>query len=85
MVTARQVDLRNQMKSYFDMAFNGETVFVPRRENKNVYIISQIEYENLQKAKRNAEYLTMLDHSIEQLNNNEVVLKSMEELRAMEG
>ena len=42
------------------MAFNGDTILVPRKENKNVVVIFQNEYE-LQRAKRNAEYLAMLN------------------------
>lgn len=37
------------------MAFNGDTILVPRKENKNVVVIFQNEYEELQRAKRNAE------------------------------
>ncbi|MEZ3446447.1 MAG: hypothetical protein K1W30_15195 [Lachnospiraceae bacterium] len=43
------------------MAFNGDTILVPRKENKNVVVIFQNEYEELQRAKRNAEYLAMLN------------------------
>ncbi len=35
----------------FDMAFDGETVIVSRKENKNVVIISEAEYNELAKAK----------------------------------
>ena len=40
--------------------------------------------KNRAKAEHNAEYLSMLDKSFTQLKNGEVVVKSMEELRAME-
>lgn len=43
------------------MAFNGDTILVPRKGNKNVVVIFQNEYEELQRAKRNAEYLAMLN------------------------
>ena len=43
------------------MAFNGDTILVPRKGNKNVVVIFQNEYEDLQRAKRNAEYLAMLN------------------------
>ena len=36
------------------------------------------------KAKRNAEYLAMLDKSFQQLEEGETISFSMEELRAME-
>ena len=84
MTVAKQMDIRANIKKFFDIAFNGDAVFVPRKDNKNVYIISQSEYEDLQRAKRNAEYLEMLDRSIKQVESGDVVVKSLEELRAME-
>lgn len=84
MIATKQMDLRANIKKYFDIAFNGEPVIVSRKENKNVVVISEKEYNELQKAKRNAEYLAMLDKSREQLENGDVVVKTMDELRAME-
>lgn len=84
MTIAKQIDIRDNIKKYFDMAFHGETIIVPRKENKNVVIVSQAEYEELQNAKRIAEYYTMLDKSFEELKRGEVVVKSLEELRGME-
>lgn len=53
------------------------------QQNKNVVIISEAKYNNLQKAKRNAEYLAHLDRSFDQLEQGEVIVKSIEELEAM--
>ena len=72
------------MKDYLDRASAGEPIFVPRKGNRNVYIISQAEYETMQKAKRNAEYLMMLDQSRQQLETGDVVMKSLRDLRTME-
>lgn len=84
MTIAKQMDIRKNIKSFFDLAAGGETLFVPRKQNKNVVVISQAEYEDLQKAKRNAEYFAMLDKSYEQFSQGKVVIKTMEELEAME-
>ncbi len=84
MTVAKQMDIRKNIKYYFDMAFSGDTILVPRKENKNVVVISQKEYEDLQKMKRNAEYLAMLDRSDKELKAGKVVVKTMEELEAME-
>ena len=84
MIVAKQMDIRDNIKNFFDIAFNGEVVFVPRIGNKNVYIISQGEYEDLQKAKRNEEYLAMLDRSFAQVKNGETVALSIDELRSYE-
>lgn len=85
MIAAKPIDVRAKLKDYMDMAFNGEPVIVSRKGNKNVVIVSEQEYNDLQKAKRNAEYLKKLDRSLEQLEHGEVVVKSMEELEHMAG
>ena len=78
MIATKQMDLRANIKKYFDLAFNGETIVVSRKENKNVVVISEQEYNELQRAKRNAEYLAKLDRSFAQLKQGEVVIKSMD-------
>ena len=83
MIATKQMDIRANIKKYFDLAFAGEPVSVSRKENKNVVVISEKEYNDLQKAKRNAEYLMHLDRSFEQLDRGEVVVKSMEELERL--
>lgn len=83
MIAAKPIDVRAKLKDYMDMAFNGEPVIVSRKGNRNVVIVSEQEYNELQKAKRNAEYLKKLDKSLEQLKYGEVVIKSMEELEQM--
>lgn len=84
MIATRQMDVRANIKKYFDMAFNGEPVIVSRKENKNVVIISEAEYNELEKFKRNAEYLAKLNRADEQIRNGQIVTKSMDELLAME-
>ena len=84
MIATKQMDIKANFKKQFDLAFNGEPIIVSLKENKNVVVISEKEYNDLQKAKRNAEYLTHLDHSYEQLKNGEVIVKSMDELERME-
>ena len=41
MTMAKQVDIRAKIKKYFDMAFNGEPVIVPRKENRLVYSMAE--------------------------------------------
>lgn len=84
MIATKQMDLRANIKKYFDLAFNGETIIVSRKENKNVVVISEAEYNELQKAKRNAEYFAMLDESIEQLEHGNTISLTMDEMKAME-
>lgn len=83
MIATKQMDIRANIKKYFDLAFSGEPIIVSRKENKNVVVISEHEYNELQKAKRNAEYLAHLDRSFAQIERGEVITKSMEELERM--
>lgn len=84
MIATKQMDVRANIKKYFDIAFGGEPVIVSRKENKNVVIISEAEYNELAKAKKNAEYLAKLNMADEQIKNGQVVTKTIDELLAME-
>ena len=83
MTIAKQMDIRANIKKYFDMAFDGEPIIVPRKENRNVVIMSESEYKELDKLRRNAEYLKMLDESDRQMREGKVIIKTMAELEAM--
>lgn len=52
MIATKQMDVRANIKKYFDIAFNGEPVIVSRKENKNVVIISEAEYNELEKPEK---------------------------------
>ena len=53
MIAIREMDVRANIKKYFDMAFSGEPVVVSCKENKNVVIISESKYNELEKVKKN--------------------------------
>ena len=84
MIATKQMDVRANIKKYFDIAFNGEPVIVSRKENKNVVLISEAEYNELGKARKNAEYLEKLNREDEQIRNGKIVTKTMDELLEME-
>lgn len=70
MLAVNYSTIRNHLKNYCDQATDhGEVVIVTRKEEKNVVILSLEKYNQLIKAARNAEYLTMIDHSMEQLSS----------------
>lgn len=79
MIATKQMDIRANIKKYFDMAFEGEPVIVSRKENRNVVIISESEYNELTKARKNAEYLAKLNRADEQIKKGQMVTKTMEE------
>lgn len=84
MIATKQMDIRANLKKYFDIAFSGEPVIVSRKENKNVVVISENEYNELQRAKRNAEYLTMLDKSMAEIEAGGFVIRTIEDLEEYE-
>jgi len=85
MLAVNYSTLRNNLKDYCDTVTDGyETVIVTRKDEKNVVLISLEEYNALAKAAKNAEYLSMLDRSIAQLESGNIVNKTMEELEGME-
>ncbi len=84
MLAVKSVNVRDNFKEWCDKIIMGETVVISRPRNENIYMINEAEYNALQKAKRNAEYFAMLDKSDEELNAGKVIVKTMEELEAME-
>ena len=42
MIATKQMDVRANIKKYFDMAFDGEPVIVSRKENKKAYLFPVI-------------------------------------------
>ena len=56
---------------------------IKRPERKNVVLISEEEYNELQRIKRNSEYVFKLNRSIKQAEEGKIIIKTMEELEAM--
>ena len=77
MLAVKSMDVR-------DKVFDGETLIVSRPKNQNVVMMSESEYNNIMKAKRNAEYLTMLDKSMAEAEAGKFIIKSIEELGEIE-
>jgi antitoxin YefM len=69
MLAVKSVDLRDNFKALCDKVFGGETLIISRPRNENVVMVSEKEYNELQKARRNAEYLAMLDKSMAEAGN----------------
>ncbi len=84
MLAVKSMDLRDNFKSLCDKVFNGEILVVSRPKNENIVMISEKEYNDMLKAKRNAEYLAMLDKSMNEANAGGFITKSISELEAYE-
>lgn len=75
---------RSRLKALCDrVTDNDETVIVTRKAEKNVVIISEERYNELEKAERNAAYLSKLERGLEQVHAGFGITKTMEELEAM--
>jgi antitoxin YefM len=67
-----------------DKVSNGETLIISRPKNENVVMLSEYEYNEMIKAKKNAEYLAMIDKSMEEAKAGGFITKTIEELGAYE-
>ena len=52
--------------------------------NENIVMMSENEYNNIMKAKRNADYLAMLDKSIAEAEAGGFITKTIDELESYE-
>jgi antitoxin YefM len=83
MIALRTVDIRNDFKRVSELVNSGEKVLIARPHNENIVVLSEREYNELEKTRRNSEYLEKIDKSMQQLAEGRVVVKTMEELEAM--
>lgn len=83
MLALKTVDLRNDFKRVSDIINAGERILIARPKNQNLVVLSERDYNELEKAKRNAEYLEKIDRSVRQIDEGRVVVKTMEQLEAM--
>lgn len=84
MLAVKSMDVRENFKALCDKVFQGETLIISRPKNENVVMLSEKEYNQMMKTKRNAEYLTMLDKSIAEAEAGGFIVKSVAELEEYE-
>lgn len=84
MLAVKSVNVRDNFKEWCDKISMGETVVISRPRNENIYMINETEYNALQKAKRNAEYLEKINRSVENHEKGDTISFTLEELKAME-
>ena len=60
--------------------FNKETLTVSSRKNENVVTLSELVQNEMMKAKRNADYLSMLDKSIAEVEVGGFVIKNIADI-----
>lgn len=85
MLAVNYSTIREKLKYYCDRVTDeNETVIVTRKDEKNVVIISLEEWNAVQKALRNAQYLNKIDMSVADVKHGRVVTKTMKELEKLE-
>ncbi|OGO81734.1 MAG: antitoxin PHD [Clostridiales bacterium GWC2_40_7] len=84
MIAVKPTQMRDNFKTLCDQVVNGETVIVSRPNNENVVVLSEKEYNAMQKAARNGVYLAMIDKSMAELEKGGFVVKTLDELRTLE-
>ncbi|MCM1219935.1 MAG: hypothetical protein NC548_36140 [Lachnospiraceae bacterium] len=78
MIAERPINISEE---YRKIALQGEPIL---DNSQDLVIISMKNYEEMVKAKHNAEYMAEIDKRVERLARGEGIHKTMEELRAME-
>lgn len=79
--TAPATRVRNNFREYCDQVIeNQEALIVSRANNQDVVILGLAEYNAL----LNRLYLDKLKNSLEELEQGDIVMTTMEELRALE-
>ncbi len=84
MLAVKSMDVRDNFKNFCEKVFNGETLIISRPKNENIVMLSESEYNEMLKAKRNADYLAMLDKSMAEAESGGFITKTISELEAFE-
>jgi antitoxin YefM len=84
MIALRTIDLRNDFKKVSDLVNSGEKILISRPRNKNLVVLSESEYNKLEKAQRNTMYYSMIDESVLQVAEGKSISFTIDELDAME-
>lgn len=73
MIEINQIDFCNNFNSLCREILNGETIKISNQKNESVIILSETEYNTLQKSKRNIGYLNMLERSMQEAKNGKII------------
>ena len=84
MLAVKSMNVRDNFKALCNKVINGETVIISRPKNQNIVMVSEKEYNEMLKAKKNEEYLRMLDQSISEARAGGFVTKTIEDLEEYE-
>ena len=83
MIALRTVDVRNDFKRISELINAGEKILIARPHNQNLVVLSENDYNELEKSRRNAEYLAKINTSVQQIKDGKTITKTFEELEEM--
>ena len=68
MIAIKGTNVKTDFKNICNRVYQGEIFVISRPRNENIVMISEREYAEFEKAKRNFEYLSKIDRALEQRN-----------------
>ncbi|MBQ5954119.1 MAG: type II toxin-antitoxin system Phd/YefM family antitoxin [Lachnospiraceae bacterium] len=68
MIAVKGTTVKNDFKSICSRVYAGEVFVISRPKNENVVMISERDYNELEKMRKNLEYLTKIDRAVAQRN-----------------
>jgi antitoxin YefM len=83
MIAVGAVEFKNNFKALCDRVNKGEVVIIPRPHNKNVVVLSEAEYNGLERSRRNAEYVRKLEQGRADIEAGKGIVMSMDALQAL--
>lgn len=83
MLTVKSKYVRDNFESLCDKVFHGETLVISRPNNENIVMMSEREYNEIMKAKNNAEYLAMVDRSVAEAEAGGFIKKSIYDITSV--
>ena len=84
MFTVKTTDLKNDFKKISDLVMTGERVVIARPHNENLVVMSEAAYNELEKIRRNNDYIDKIEKRVNEIEQGKVINISLEELEAME-
>ncbi len=84
MTAVNMTTLRNNLKKYCDKAYQEkDAVIITRNNEENLVLIRLDEWDELRKLKENAAYLAKIDRADKQIQEGNIIVKTLDELEAM--
>ena len=84
MIALKTMDLRNDFKRVSELVNSGEKILIARPRNENLVVLSEREYNELEKMRRNAEHLAKIEISRQEFAEGKTYTFTVDELSDME-